>query len=127
FMLFVLALVPLVFIGVPVIVFTRAYERVGRKPLERCFLGIDLHAAPQPGDVTAVYHTYRGLLLWTIQTEYRVIAQPADAEKLLGRLLRFNLTWGMLSYGMLFIPFLAVGNYYAQLHSIRQQLAQAAG
>ena len=41
---------------------------------------------------------------------------------LLARLLRFNLTWGMLSYGLLFVPFLAIGNYLAQKRSIEKQL-----
>jgi hypothetical protein len=92
-----------------------------RRPLERCFEGIRLHAMPEPGDVTFVYHTYRGLLLWFTQTEHRVVAPPEDAEKLLKRLLRFNLTWGLLSYGLIFIPFVSYGNYRAQLRSIRQQ------
>jgi hypothetical protein len=96
------------------------------KPLHRCFDGIGLHQDPQPGDVLLVYHTYRGLLLWVTQDEHRVLAPAADAERLLGRLLRFNLTWGMLSCGLLFIPFLAVGNYYAQRRSIREQ-SNAAG
>jgi hypothetical protein len=36
-------------------------------------------------------------------------------------LLRFNLTWGMLSYGLLFVPLLAIGNYFAQKRSIAKQ------
>lgn len=91
------------------------------KPLRRCFDGIRLHESPEPGDVLLVYHTYRGLLLWVTQDMHRVFAPVADAERLLGRLLRFNLTWGMLSYGLLFIPFLAAGSYYAQHRSIREQ------
>jgi hypothetical protein len=93
-----------------------------RRPLERCFEGIQLHGTRQPGDVSFVYHTYRGLFLWFTQSEHRVNAPYDDAERLLKRLLRFNLTWGMLSYGMLFIPFMACGNYRQQLRHIREQV-----
>jgi hypothetical protein len=82
---------------------------------------------PEPGDVKFIYHTYRGLLLWFTQTEHRVFAHPEDAEKLLKRLLRFNLTWGMLSYGFVFIPVVSYGNYRAQLRSIRQQAEAQVG
>jgi hypothetical protein len=89
--------------------------------LVRCFRGVRLHEYPEPGDVRAVYQTYRGLLIWFVQDEHLIFAPLADAEILLGRLLRFNLTWGMLSYGCLFIPILAVGNYRAQMRLIRRQ------
>ena len=95
-------------------------------PLRRCYEGIEIHDAPRPGDVVFLYHTYRGLLLWFTQDEHRVAAPPADAERLLGRLLRFNLTWGMLSYGMLFVPFVSLGNFYSQRRSIRAQAASNA-
>jgi hypothetical protein len=90
-------------------------------PLRHCFNGIRLHEAPEPGDVRVVYHTYRGLLMWVDQEEHRVLAPVEDAERLLRRFLRYNLTWGMLSKAFIFIPFLAVGNYYAQRRSIRVQ------
>jgi hypothetical protein len=92
-------------------------------PLNRCFRGIQLHESPDPGDVSFVYHTYRGLLIWFTQTEHRVIAPREDAERLLKRLLRFNLTWGMLSYGLVFIPLVAYGNYVSQRRSIAEQVA----
>jgi hypothetical protein len=91
------------------------------KPLRRRYDGIRLREVREAGDVLLVYHTYRGLLLWVTQDEHRVLASVADAERLLRRLLRFNLTLGMLSHGLLFIPFLAVGNYYAQRRPIRGQ------
>lgn len=114
-------LILLIIVGVPVFVFSGGLRSFALKPLQRRFEGIELHSVAQDGDVTFVYHTYRGFLLWFVQTEHRVIAPASDAEKLLGRLLRFNLTWGLLSYGVIFIPFLAIGNYYAQLRSIRKQ------
>jgi hypothetical protein len=57
------------------------------------------------------------------QDEHRVSAPIAEAEKLLNRLWRFNLSWGLLSRGFLFIPFLATGNYLTQRRAIRGQAA----
>jgi len=93
----------------------------GRRPLERCFQGIRLHERREPGDVTFTYHTYRGCLLWCVPAEHRVVAPAEDAEVLLNRLLRYNLTWGMLSYGAVFVPSLALGNYAVQRRSIHEQ------
>lgn len=122
--LFVLVGVPLLLIAFPLYLLFGGLRTFALKPLQRCFDGIHLKDFAGTGDVQLVYHTYRGLLLWATQDEHRVIVSADDARKLLGRLLRFNLTWGMLSYGMLFIPFLAIGNYYAQLRSIQRQIAQ---
>jgi hypothetical protein len=119
--LFVMIGVPLLLIVFPLYLLFGGLRTFALRPMQRCFDGIRLHKSPMAGDVRFVYHTYRGLLFWVKQDEHRVIAPAEDAERLLGRLLRFNLTWGMLSYGMVFIPFLAVGNYNAQRKSIRQQ------
>ena len=117
--------VPIGVIGFAVYLLTGGLHSFARRPLQRCFEGIELHEKLKPGDVYFVYHTYRGLLLWFAMSEHHVIAPAADAQKLLRRLL-FNLTWGMLSYGMIFIPLLAIGNYIAQKRSIRQQLSACA-
>lgn len=118
---FVLMAIPLIFIGVPIAVFTGRLKKFALRPLERAFEGIDWHLEPQPGDVFFVYHTYRGFRIWAIQTEHRVNAPADQALMLLKRLLRFNLTWGMMSAGMLFIPFVSLGNYYAQRRAIERQ------
>jgi hypothetical protein len=81
-----------------------------------------LAPSPEPGDVAVVYHTYRGLIFWSLQEEHRFFAPPDDALRLLKRLLRFNLTWGLLSYGVVFIPFLSIASYFAQKSSIESQL-----
>jgi hypothetical protein len=122
----VLLAVPLLLIGLPLYLLFGGLRSFARRPLERCFEGIELHEKPVPGDVAFVYHTYRGFLLWWLQEEHRVIAPLPDAERLLGRLLRFNLTWGLLSKAMLFVPPLALGNYYAQRRSIKKQAEAAA-
>lgn len=119
--LFVMIAVPLTFIGVPIFVFMGGIHQFALKPLQRRCAGLDLHETAQPGDVYFVYHTYRGFLVWFVQDEHRVCAPPEDARVLLTRLLRFNLTWGMLSYGLLFVPLLAIGNYFAQKRSIEKQ------
>lgn len=118
---FVVVAIPLVLVGVPIFLLTGGMQRFALRPLERCFAGLKLHETPQPGDVSCVYHSYRGFLLWFVQTEHHIHAPPADALEALRRLLRFNLTWGLLSYGLLFVPLLAIGNYYAQKRSIQRQ------
>lgn len=121
---FILIAVAVVFVlvAVPLYLLFGGLRTFALGPLRRCYEGIEVHESPQPGDVVFVYHTYRGLLLWFTQDEHRVAAPRAEAERLLGRLLRFNLTWGMLSYGMLFIPLFAVSNYYSQRRAIREQV-----
>ncbi len=124
---FLFIVLPIGVLGFLVYLLTGGLYSFALRPLQRRFEGIELHDELKPGDVHFVYHTYRGLLLWFTMSEHRVIAPAADAEKLLRRLLWFNLTWGMLSYGMLFIPLLAIGNYFAQRGSIRKQLAAFTG
>ncbi len=114
--------VPLVLIGVPIYVLTGGWKRFGLPALERCFRDVPLHDHLEPGDVSFRCHTYRGFLVWVVQQEHIVIAPANDAKCLLSRLLRYNLTWGLLSYGMLLIPVLACGNYVAQMRSIRRQI-----
>lgn len=119
--LFVMIAVPLTFIGVPLFVFTGGVQKFALKPLQKRFVGLDLHDARQTGDVHVVYHTYRGFLVWFVQDEHHVYATAEDARLILSRLLRFNLTWGMLSYGFLFVPILAIANYSAEKRSIERQ------
>ena len=124
--LFVMIAVPLTFIGVPIFVFMGGIEKFALKRLQKRFAGLDLHDSPQPRDVCFVYHTYRGFLVWFVQDEHRICAPPEDARLLLTRLLRFNLTWGMLICGSLFVPLIAIGNYYAQKRSIATQQRELA-
>ncbi len=64
---FVLIAAALIFIGVPIFVFSGGIQKFALKPLQRRFAGLDLHDSPQSGDVCFVYHTYRGFLLWFVQ------------------------------------------------------------
>jgi len=71
--------------------------------------------------VGIVFHTYHGLLVFTIQTTHQLRLSPAAAEELLKRFQRFNSTWGLLSYGCFVIPFLSKSEYKSQLRSISEQ------
>ena len=121
--IFVLIATPLLLIVLPLYLLFGGLRRFARRPLDRCYDGIGLHDQLKPGDVSFVYHTYRGMLLWVTQDEHRVIAPSNDAERLLRRLLRYNLTWGLFS-AVVYVPFLAIGNYVAQKRSIRRQVAK---
>ena len=101
----------------------RSYERLARRSLRRKYAGLQIHEVPVAGDVTLTYHTYHGLIAWFTQTPHYVSLPPDHARILLGRLFRFNLTWGLLTYGALFIPPLAVWNYFTQRRSISSQEA----
>lgn len=126
FAIFGIAVLLIVFVLPFYLVFGGGITNFALGPLRRRFSGLTVHDVPAPGDVSFVYHTYRGLLIWVTQDEHVCFAPPHDAEILLKRLLTFNLTWGMLSYGLLFVPFLAIGNYRTQLKSIRAQASSSA-
>lgn len=99
----------------------RIFEHLARRALERGYADLIIHPVPQPGNVVLSYHTYHGFIAWFTQTHHYVFLAPADARKLLGRLLRFNLTWGLVTPGALFIPPLAILNFFAQRRSIADQ------
>lgn len=119
-----LGMVVVVVIGVVYFVVFDGADKIFRNTLFRRYEGLAIRTQPEAGDVAVTYHTYRGLLVWFVQDEHRFYANPSDALALLGRLMRFNLTYGMFSYGMVFVPFLAIGNYFAQRRSINKQAKQ---
>jgi hypothetical protein len=99
----------------------RVYEALVRRALHKRYADLEVRVIPQSGDVVLRYHTYHGIFVWFTPTVHHVALSPQNAHKLLGRLLRFNLTWGLVSYARLFIPPLAIWNYFAQLRSIAMQ------
>ncbi len=119
-------LAPFLVIGIPIWVLWVGIDNIGLRALQRCYHDIELHETPQDGDVTFTYHTYRGILAWATQDEHHICAPPDEALKLLNRLLRFNLTRGLICAGAFFVPFLAIGNYWSQRRSIFKQQAAAA-
>ena len=101
----------------------RGYEHLARRSLERRYAGLSIHAIPRTGDVVLTYHTYHGFIAWFTQTPHHVVLPPDDARILLGRLLRFNLTWGLVTCGVVFVLPLAVLNYLGQRRSVCEQEA----
>lgn len=110
-------------LGVLALFFFRGYERLAQGALERRFADIAIHTEPQPGDVVLTYETYHGFIAWFTQTTHRIALPPQDARILLGRLFRFNLTWGLLTWAAIFIPLFAGINYVQQRRSITRQEA----
>jgi hypothetical protein len=80
----------------------------------------DMHT-PDADRVEVVFHTYDGFLFFVNQREHRFRLPPDRARELLWRLHKFNLTWGLLAYGVLVIPLLSYGNYLTQKSRIRKQ------
>lgn len=111
----------LVVLAVGALLFFRGFEHFARRALERRYTDLTIHPVPQTGDVVLAYHTYHGFIAWFTQTHHYVFLSPEDARTLLGRLLRFNLIWGLVTPGALFIPPLAILNYFAQRRSIVAQ------
>jgi hypothetical protein len=119
----VIGIACVIVLGVGALYLFRGYERLARRSLERRYAGLQLHEAPVSGDVIVTYHTYHGFIAWFTQIPHEVALPPNDARKLLGRLLRFNLMWGLVTYGALFIPPLSIISYFAQRRSIDEQEA----
>lgn len=119
----IIEIVILICLGVGALYFFRGYEHFARRSLKRRYNDLEIHSDPQPEDVILSYHTYHGFLAWFTQTPHHVALPPKDARKLLGRLLRFNLMWSLVTLGAIFIPPLAILNYFAQRRSITAQEA----
>jgi hypothetical protein len=116
-----IGLVVLLALGFAVLQGFRRYERAACNALGRRFADLDVHDPPQPGDVLLVYHTYHGVLAWFTQTEHRAHLPPKQARELLGRLLRFNCTWGLIARGGVLVLPLAIVNYFIQRRAILTQ------
>jgi hypothetical protein len=102
------------------------YRTLASRSLRRKFNGLTIHFVPEAGDVRITYYTYHGFVAWFSQTEHRLTLPPPDARILLGRLLRFNLTWGLWAAGSPLLLPLAVANYFVQRRSVsRQETANA--
>lgn len=119
----VVGIVVLIGLGVGALYLFRGYEHLARRSLHRKYADLAVHGDPQPGDVVLIYHSYHGFIGWFTQTPHQVALSPKDARKLLGRLFRFNLTWGLVTYGTIFIVPLSILNYFAQRRAIAVQEA----
>jgi hypothetical protein len=89
-------------LGAFILFMFRGYESLARRAIARIYRDFDLANSVRDGDVLIVFHTYHGFIAWFTQTEHRVFVSAADANRLLNRFLRFNLTWGLFTWGALF-------------------------
>ncbi len=106
---------------------SRRYEMLAQNAMQLRFRGLDCRIVPVPGDVTITFPVYHGLLVWFKETVVTLSLPPGQAQLLLGRLLRFNLTWSLPSGGFIFILPLSLLNYWTQRRSVtRQQTAATA-
>jgi hypothetical protein len=100
----------------------RRIVAAAERALARCYDGLGVAPVPRsPRDVRVVFHTYHGSLFEFVQIEHATFLPPDEAREFLRRLNRFNLTWGMLCRGALFVYFLSPLNRFLQLRSIRRQ------
>jgi len=74
-----------------------------------------------PGDVGVVFHTYWGILVFIVQTEWKFALPADDARAILWEMHRSNLVWSNLAFGAVVIPPLSLIEYRQQLRSIRMQ------
>ncbi len=103
--------------------FAYVYLSGAERGLARAFEGLAVHTEPRHGDVELKYETYHGFVAWVSCTRVHVWMPSDEARVLLRRLLRFNFTWGLLAAGAALLPLLSLGNYWAQSHCIRKQVA----
>ena len=66
-------MVPIVLIVVPILVI-RSMRTKPEKKFRKIYEGIDVSKNPGEGLVELRYHTYDGILLWFVQTDYTVAA-----------------------------------------------------
>jgi hypothetical protein len=71
--------------------------------------------------VGIVFHTCYGVLHFSVHNTHNLRLSAPAAERLLRRLHRFNCTWGWLTPGGPFVPFVSRSEYKAQLRSIEEQ------
>ena len=106
--------------------FNRWYRRRAEASLERIYRDVGVPTDPSKGDVTVVFHTYHGFIAYFVQQEHNLRLPPEMAELLLKRLHGYNLRWGWLARGSVFIPILSYFNYRSQLGKVRRQARHSA-
>jgi len=85
--------------------------------------GLNVRRERLTGDVAVEFDTYFGMLGGGYVWKHRVFLPSNEAETLLKRLHSFNLRWGWLSPGGLFVPFLSLWKYRSQQKAVRLQVA----
>ena len=123
FVLGMLAVVFIILIGVPILAI-RIRRPKPEKKFRKVFDGVEFNNANGPGLVELRYHTYDGILMWFVQTEHHIYLKPNDAREVLRRMLRYNLSWGLLAAGGLLVPLVAIPSYFGQKKTIASQEAE---
>jgi hypothetical protein len=91
----VIALAILIVVPILVIRFRRKYVDVRPNVMS---------GAPTSGTVQFTFHKYSGFLIFVRQRRFDLVLPISEAEVLLKRLVRHNLTWGLLVYGGPIVP-----------------------
>jgi hypothetical protein len=100
------------------------YQAASLRALERIYAEVGVNEPPGHGEplVEIEFYTHHGLLFWTTETKHQLTLPYEKAGELLRRLHRFNLKWGILAYGALFIPFISLFNCWSQRRRMRRQM-----
>ena len=84
--------------------------------------GIRPAGPPAPGEVRLTFHTYSGFLIFADQRKHDRVLPAEQARILLNRMLKHNLTWGLLAYVALFHPIVSLIEYRKQSANIAAAL-----
>jgi len=74
--------------------------------------------------VRFIFHKYSGFLVFVRQQSYNGVLPVGEAEALLRRLVRHNLTWGLFVYGGPFVPIFTFFEWRAQKNRIAAARSQ---
>jgi hypothetical protein len=96
----------------------RRCQRLLKELLDRSYTRSDMDAPV----VKVMFHTYRGVLVFTTQQEHRFVGPAPWALEWLDRLHAFNLRSNWKNPGSFWVPLLSWGNRAAQRRSVRRQV-----
>lgn len=107
--------------GAVLYIANQIYYYLALNRLRRIHKVIEKHFDPKPGDVFLSYTTCHGFLLWYTEIQVEAILPIDSANKILNRLLLFNLVFLPFSYSFpILIPW-AIIEYVLQRLSLARQ------
>jgi hypothetical protein len=102
-------------VGVPILVIRSLRKSKQASPdvkdIYDGITGIPPPGEPQAGEVRLVFHTYSGFLVYTIQRKHDLVLPTDQAQILLDRMYKYNLTRGLFAYLPFFIAVLTFLEY----------------
>ena len=113
-------LLPALLVVLPILL-TRSMRRPLDKKFAKLYRGLSVSPEPGPGLVSVRVHTYDGFLLWFTQTTHAGFARPEDAQELLRRVFRYNLTRGLFAAGGLLVPLVSLPELAIQRRAVNRQ------